>query len=379
MRHHVGTRARRRRRSSARSSARADASREPRSLVFTDTFSETNGVAGTMRRLAAAAAEARSALSVVTADDARATAPGLIRLEADWSLPLPAYERLALNFPLLTEGARARRGGGARPDPRRDARTRSGSAALAAAKLLGLPLVGSYHTELGPYALHLTRDAVVADAFSLYVDWFYRQCDTRARADPRGRRAARGAGLPGRVAHLGPRRRHDALHARAPLRGAPRARCSAAARRCCSRSAASPTRSGSTSCSTRSILLGRMRRACGSWSPATARRGSGSSAGAATGRQLPRRAPRRGAGARSTRAPTSSASRARPTPSARCCSRRARAGCRSSPPRPAARRSSSRTASAACSSHPTIPWLSPRRHHARVVPVGQDRDGRAGA
>jgi hypothetical protein len=28
---------------------------EPRVLVFTDTFSEVNGVAGTMRRLAAAA------------------------------------------------------------------------------------------------------------------------------------------------------------------------------------------------------------------------------------------------------------------------------------------------------------------------------------
>jgi glycosyltransferase involved in cell wall biosynthesis len=37
--------------------------------------------------------------------------------------------------------------------------------------------VGSYHTELGPYAMHLTRDAVVADAFSVYVNWFYRQCD----------------------------------------------------------------------------------------------------------------------------------------------------------------------------------------------------------
>ena len=45
------------RRSSAASSASAHGAVEPRALVFTDTFSEANGVAGTMRRLAAAAAD----------------------------------------------------------------------------------------------------------------------------------------------------------------------------------------------------------------------------------------------------------------------------------------------------------------------------------
>jgi glycosyltransferase involved in cell wall biosynthesis len=128
-----------------------------------------------MRRLAAAAAEGQISLAVVTADAAAAERPGLIRLEADWSLPLPSYERLALNFPLLTtvltrvEAEEPDLIHVATPGP-------IGLCGLAAARLLGLPLVGSYHTELGPYALHLTRDAVVADAFSLYVDWFYRQC-----------------------------------------------------------------------------------------------------------------------------------------------------------------------------------------------------------
>ena len=51
-----------------------------------------------------------------------------------------------------------------------------GLCGLAAAEVLGLPVVGSYHTELGPYALHLTRDLLVAEAFDRYVDWFYRQC-----------------------------------------------------------------------------------------------------------------------------------------------------------------------------------------------------------
>jgi glycosyltransferase involved in cell wall biosynthesis len=52
-----------------------------------------------------------------------------------------------------------------------------GVTGLLAAKLLGLPVVGSYHTELGPYALQLTRDAVVAELTGHWVDWFYRQCD----------------------------------------------------------------------------------------------------------------------------------------------------------------------------------------------------------
>ena len=66
-----------------------------------------------------------------------------------------------------------------------------GLCGLAAAKLLGLPLVGSYHTELGPYALHLTRDAVVADAFSALRRLVLSSVRHRARTDPCGGRATR--------------------------------------------------------------------------------------------------------------------------------------------------------------------------------------------
>ena len=85
----------------------------------------------------------------------------MIRLEADWSAPLPAYEGLALNFPLLTKVlARVE---AEEPDLIHVATPGPiGLCGLAAAKLLGLPLLGSYHTELGPYAMHLTRDAVIA-------------------------------------------------------------------------------------------------------------------------------------------------------------------------------------------------------------------------
>jgi glycosyltransferase involved in cell wall biosynthesis/predicted metal-dependent phosphoesterase TrpH len=149
---------------------------EPRALVFTDTFTEVNGVAGTMRRLAAAAADGRFAGSVVVPAP-ETPAPGTIALPPDWSLPLPSYEAIDLRFPLPTdvlacvEEQRPEVVHVATPGP-------AGVCGLAVARLVGIPVVGSYHTELGPFALHLTRDALVADAIGLYVDWFYRQCAT---------------------------------------------------------------------------------------------------------------------------------------------------------------------------------------------------------
>src|SRR5262249_25967786 len=54
------------------------------------------------------------------------------------------------------------------------------------------------HTELGPYALHLTRDLLVSQLTAGYVDWFYRQCaivlaPTRAVAQALGSRRLPGS------------------------------------------------------------------------------------------------------------------------------------------------------------------------------------------
>ncbi len=149
---------------------------EPRALLFTDTFAEVNGVAGTMRHVAAAVADGRYAGAVVVAAD-EPLAPGTIALPPDWSLPLPSYEAIDLRFPLPTEVlARVEQ---ERPDVIHVATPGPvGLCGLLVARVLGIPVVGSYHTELGPYALHLTRDALVANATDIYVDWFYRQCAT---------------------------------------------------------------------------------------------------------------------------------------------------------------------------------------------------------
>jgi len=149
--------------------------RDPRVLVFSDTYAETNGVAGTLRRLTALAAADDVPLTVLTSSERPIDDPRTIVLPPDWSIPLPGYEAIELRFPPLTEVlARVE---AERPDVIQVATPGPvGLCGLIAAKLLGLPLVGSYHTELGPYALHLTRDSLVADVMAGYVDWFYGQC-----------------------------------------------------------------------------------------------------------------------------------------------------------------------------------------------------------
>jgi glycosyltransferase involved in cell wall biosynthesis/predicted metal-dependent phosphoesterase TrpH len=194
--------------------------RPPRALVFTDTFSEVNGVAGTMRRLAAAAADGSFAGAVVAASHEPAP-PGTVALAPDWSLSLPSYEAIDLRFPLPTDVlALVER---EQPDVIQVATPGPvGVCGLAVARLVGVPVVGSYHTELGPYALHLTRDALVADAIGVYVDWFYRQCasvlaPTRQVADALRARGLANVAIWGRgvdCERFGPERRDDDLRLR---------------------------------------------------------------------------------------------------------------------------------------------------------------------
>ena len=143
---------------------------EPRALVFTDTFNETNGVALTMRRLAAQAAS----LQVITCGRRNAH-EGVVNFPPDWSVPLPAYEAIELNVPSLTEViAYVER---EEPDVVHLATPGPlGLCGLAAAKVLSIPVVGSYHTEFGLQALRLTQDLLVSEALDRFVEWFYRQC-----------------------------------------------------------------------------------------------------------------------------------------------------------------------------------------------------------
>jgi glycosyltransferase involved in cell wall biosynthesis len=52
-----------------------------------------------------------------------------------------------------------------------------GLAARHLAARLGVPLVGSYHTELGDYTTHLSGSATLGRIVERYVRWYYRPCN----------------------------------------------------------------------------------------------------------------------------------------------------------------------------------------------------------
>ena len=203
----------------------------------------------------------------------------------------PAAERRRRRDPLLPRPPRRRprrprprrgaRRGPLRPRPRQRARARSAPAARPTARMLGLPVAGSHHTEFAAYAqLRIGRPA------------------DRARHAARARRAL--PAVRGRPLALGRRRRARSPGSASTPRGS-RAGTAASTRsasrprgarpappagsRSCTR-AGSRARRASTCSPTRSSPRGRATRGCTSCSPAAGPRRSGCARGSATPRRF---------------------------------------------------------------------------------------------
>lgn len=153
--------------------------RPARAAMLTDTFDEINGVAGTMRRMAAFAEnDPDQRIVVVTPSDKAEASQGLVRLKTASSMQMPAYNdpgwRLGIPSILdlldLVEEREIDVIHAATPGP-------MGIGGLIVARSLGLPFVASYHTELGRYALDLTGDRFFAQLAAKAVGWFYRQAE----------------------------------------------------------------------------------------------------------------------------------------------------------------------------------------------------------
>ncbi|MGE0028133.1 MAG: glycosyltransferase, partial [Thermoleophilia bacterium] len=131
-----------------------------RVLLLTHTFNETNGVAGTMRRLADHAdARPGCGLRVVTCGAGGRARAGHLDLRALTDVPLPVYGDASwrLGVPSVielleaVEASRAEVIHAATPGP-------LGLSGLLVARTLGIPFVASHHTELARYVLELTGD-----------------------------------------------------------------------------------------------------------------------------------------------------------------------------------------------------------------------------
>lgn len=156
--------------------------RSPRSAGrkawLTDAFSEVNGVAMTIRTLGRAARREGLPLSVLTCDEsARAVDLDLVNFRPVGEFSVPEYEQQKIAFPPfleIVEHIERERYDElilSTPGP-------VGLSGLLAAKLLGLPTVGIYHTDFPAYVRMLTDDAAMEQLAWRLMRWFYDQVDT---------------------------------------------------------------------------------------------------------------------------------------------------------------------------------------------------------
>ena len=150
---------------------------EIRLAHFTDTFYEINGVGLTLRRQMEAAISSHKKYTIITCDkSARPLQQGIRNFLPLGVFHLPEYPEQQLFHPPFLEilnycyEKNFTHIQTATPGP-------MGLAALGVARLLRLPIWGTYHTALPQYAQYLTDDNAMMEMMWRYIIWFYDQMD----------------------------------------------------------------------------------------------------------------------------------------------------------------------------------------------------------
>ncbi|MFZ5449431.1 MAG: glycosyltransferase [Thermodesulfobacteriota bacterium] len=144
---------------------------------FTDTFYEINGVALSLKRQMESARQTGKDYTIITCDaKKRPVQPGIKNFSPIGVFNLPEYREQKLFHPPFLEIIdycylrNFTHILAATPGP-------LGLTALAVARLLDLPLWGTYHTALPQYAQYLTEDQTIVQFMWKYIIWFYNQMD----------------------------------------------------------------------------------------------------------------------------------------------------------------------------------------------------------
>ncbi len=156
----------------------ADAGKsKERMALFTDTLSDINGVALTIKRFLQAAPEHGADLVVVSCSNAPTSLEGNIKnFQAIGDLALPEYPEIKLHFPPILDILDFIAEGEfdsihvSTPGP-------LGLLGMMIAKLTDLPLGGTYHTDFPQFVGRLTADQFCEDSTWNYMIWFYNQLD----------------------------------------------------------------------------------------------------------------------------------------------------------------------------------------------------------
>lgn len=151
-----------------------------RTLWFTDTLTDLNGVSVTLREIAHRAREQNLDVTIVSSllpgkqtDDLPAN---IINLRHLHSFHLPYYESYVLMIPSLLHALKDLHD--ARPDQIYISTPGPvGLLGLLMSRLFGVPAIGVYHTDFRAQALDVTGQESVAGLLEGYLKWFYGAMD----------------------------------------------------------------------------------------------------------------------------------------------------------------------------------------------------------
>jgi glycosyltransferase involved in cell wall biosynthesis len=141
--------------------------------LFTDTLGDVNGVSRFIRTAGETAAATGRDLTVITST--RMTMPAgrhFVNFDPIYARRMPAYEHLEIAFPPWLAMVRAV--AVMKPDAIHVSTPGPvGVAGRRLARKLGVPLLGTYHTDFPAYLEHLTHDSVLGAMTAGVMKWFY--------------------------------------------------------------------------------------------------------------------------------------------------------------------------------------------------------------
>ena len=142
---------------------------------FTDTLYEVNGVALTLKKQIEIARKNNKKLTIITCGP-ESTLPGVTNFSPIGTFELPEYPEMKLFYPPILKmldycyEQNLTLIHSATPGP-------IGLAALAIARILKLPITGTYHTALPQYVSNLTGDSGMEELCWKYMEWYYNEMD----------------------------------------------------------------------------------------------------------------------------------------------------------------------------------------------------------
>ena len=148
----------------------------PRIAIISDTVDDTNGVAIGLRRLVAAAQRAGHIVHLVgPANSNAATDDGVVRFPSAMTASLPFYAEYTWSVPELPPLVQWLQQNAdliqiSTPGP-------MGITALVAARMLGMPVIAQYHTEVAEYAARMTGMPFLRPMIEPMVGWVYKQAE----------------------------------------------------------------------------------------------------------------------------------------------------------------------------------------------------------